>query len=267
MRIPIWLDEPWSGGHSGSPPGGDLAEVLWGQYALFLHVRLLDDLLDGQRDDLRLLYVADRFLLESLESFQRFPMLGDGFWTFYRGCLRATIDGILEVGRLEREPGGFRAEHLRLHSRVSGIFKVGTAAVCHLHGRDEDAGWLSHLQDQLAIMGQIGDDLKDLADDLKVGRYTWVGNTMLDARPGEVLTPDERASRLGERLMRPERGAMIVEELRRAARAAAAEVPASAPRPIHELVRSLGATPDALDQSMHEARVRLVFGDVLAEVR
>jgi hypothetical protein len=267
MRIPYWLDEYWTEARTGSARGWDLAEILWGQYALFLFIRLQDDVLDRERDDLRLIVVADRFLLECLESFQRFPELNEGFWAFYRSCLRDTVDGALEVGRLEKEPGSFRSEHLGLHARVSGIFKVGTAAVCRLHGREEDVGWLARLQDQLAIVSQIADDLDDLGVDLRHGRYTWVGNTMLAVEPGELLTPDERASRLGAGLLRPERGAVIVEALRRAVRAAAAEVPASAPRQIRDLVERLGAMPDELERSMHEARVRCVFGDALAEVR
>ncbi len=263
MRIPLWLDECWADARVGGVPGGDLAEILWGQFALFLFIRLQDDVLDRARDDLRLIVVADRFLVECLESFQPFPELNGGFWAFYRRCLRDTVDGALAVGRLEKEPGEFTAEHLGLHARVGGIFKVGAAAVCRLHGREGDAGWLARLQDQLAIMGQIADDVQDLGDDLQDGRFTWVGNTMLAARPGEAISADERAVRLGAGLMRPERGAAVVEELRRVARAAAAEVPDSAPRQIHELVLGLGAVPVELERTMHEARVRSVFGDLL----
>jgi hypothetical protein len=263
MRIPIWLDQAWSQAPAGGVPGGPLAEVVWGQYALFLTIRIQDDLFDRQRDDLRLLYVADRFLLESMEAFQRVPGLDAAFWSFYRGCLRETVDGILETGRLEREAGQVTAEHLRLHARVSAIFKVGAAAVCRLHGHDGDMAWLAGLQDQTAIVSQIGDDLEDVAPDLEAGRFTWVGNTLLAAGAGETIAPDERARRLAAGFMRPERGAAIVAELRRAVRTAAAGVPESAPRPIRELVQKLDALPGELEQKMHEARVRSVFGEAV----
>jgi hypothetical protein len=267
VRIPIWLDASWAAERSDRPPGGVLADVLWGQYALFLHFRIQDDLLDGQRDDLRLLFVADRFLLEALESFQRLPELDARFWAFYRGCLRNTIEGAQEVGRLEKEPGAFRVEHLGLHARVSGMAKVGVAAISRLHRHERDISWLSCLQDQLAILNQVGDDLQDLAPDLKGGRYTWVANTLLAARAGKPIAPGERTRRLGEGLMAPERGAVIVKEIRRTVRAAAAAVPESAPSQIHDLVEKLNAMPDELDRSMHEARVRSVFGEALAGVR
>ena len=264
LLLPIWLDQAWAKAPSGPPPGGALGEILWGQYALFLTIRIQDDLFDRQRDDLRLVYVADRFLLESQEALQRVPGLDAAFWGFYRSCLRETVDGILEVGRLEGTAGRFTAEHLPLHARVSAIFKVGVAAACRLHGREGDAAWLARLQDQLAIVSQIGDDLEDVTADLESGRFTWAGNTLLAAEAGETIGPDSRAGRLAAGLMRPERGAVIVEELRRAARAAAAAVPGSAPPPLRELVEKLGALPGELEQRMHEARVRSVFGEAVA---
>jgi hypothetical protein len=173
------------------------------------------------------------------------------------------VDGDLEVEQLEKKAGGFTTEHLGLHARVSAILKVGAAAVSRLHGRHQDMGWVSRFQDQLAILSQIGDDLQDLASDLKDGRFTWVANTLLAAKPSESIGPRERARRLGEGFLRPERGALIVKELRRIVRAAAAEVPESAPRPIHDLVLRLRAMPDKLERRMHEARVRWVFGEAL----
>ena len=114
------------------------------------------------------------------------------------------------------------------------------------------------------MFGQIADDLEDLTADVKAGRYTWVGNVLLAAAPGEVIPPEARARRLGEGFMRPERGAVVFQQLKRVARAAGADVPGSAPRPIRAMVERLVATPDALCQSMHEARVRWVFRGVLA---
>lgn len=243
---------------------GVIAEVLWGQYALFLYIRIQDDLLDRHLDDLRLVFVADRFLLESLESFQRVGALDKTFWGLYRQCVRETVDGILEVRRLEQEPGRFTAEHLDLHARVSSIFKLGAAAVCCLHGRAEEMTWLSDFQDRLAVFSQIRDDLEDLTPDLDDGRFTWVANTLLVARAGEAITLDERARRLADGLTYPDRAAPVLGELRRVARAAADVVPKSAPRSIRDLLPRLQTMPDELEQALHEARVRWVFGEALA---
>lgn len=264
LRLPTWLNEAWQEEPTDDVRDRGLPDLLWGQYALFLYIRLQDDLLDQHRDDLRLLFVADRFLLESLESFQRFPELDGEFLVFYRRCLRETVDGILAVRSLESEAGRFTAEHLDLHAQVSAIFKVGAVAVCRLHGRVREVPWVSQLLDRLAVFGQIGDDLQDLAPDLEVGRFTWAANVLMGAKGGEVIPPDERIRRLSGGLMRTERGEQLLAELRRLARLAAEGVPASAPRPVHDLARALHSQVGVLEQGMHEAKVRWVFGEAVA---
>lgn len=261
LLLPIWLEQEWGGSRRPAPPGW-LAPVLWGQYALFLTIRIQDDLLDRQREDLRTVFLSDRFLLASLESYQRLPALGDGFWELYRNCLNQTTEGILEVGRLERRLGGFTTDQLALHARVCALFKIGSAALCYLYGRPAELRWISSLLDQLAIFSQIGDDLEDLDSDVAGGRYTWVANTILGA--GSESSPmDAEAHRLGVGLMRSERGDVIVQQLRVVARAAVEAVPDTAPAQVHQLVGSLPARCDQLEQALHEARVRQVLGQFL----
>jgi hypothetical protein len=263
--LPIWLDEAWAGQGAKPLPAGALADVLWAQYALFLHIRIHDDLLDRQRDDLRLLFVADRFLVESWESLQRFDRLDQSFWNLYRQWLGETVDGILRVRDLEEVRGQFKEEHLDLHAQVGAIFKVGAAAICHLQGRGQEMAWLSRVLDRLAVFSQICDDLQDLLPDVQDGRYTWVANALLGVETGEPSVPAESARLVGAGLMHPERGWVITEELRRLSRAAADELPPSAPRRLRDLVQGLELRVDGLEQEMHEARVRWVFQDLLPQ--
>ena len=258
--LPISLDEAWRTHDAHDVPAPALEGILWGQYALFLHVRIHDDLLDGQRNDLRLVFAADRFLLESLDLFESLPGLNHEFRAFYLRCLRETVNGILEVARLESEPGRFQTDDLALHSRVCAIFKVGVAAVCHLYKRSADIGWLSALLDYVAVFSQIGDDVQDLAQDLEAGRFTWVGNMLLDIRPGESISRSELSSRLGEGLMLSNRGQVVIDELRRVARGAAAILPETAPGPVRDFVLRLGQQTSVLEEELHVARVRHVFG-------
>jgi len=262
LLLPIWVDEAWRAHGTQAVRQEALEEILWGQYSLFLHVRIQDDIFDGQRDDLRLVFAADRFLIESLEAFTSFPALSGEFQTFYLQCLRDTVDGILEVSRLEAEAGRFGINDLVLHSRVGAIFKIGVAAVSHLHQRSADLGWLTSLLDLVAVFSQIGDDVQDLAQDLNAGRFTWVGNTLLGVRPGDAITRSEMSSRLSDGLML-DRGQVVIEELRRIALAAAAIVPDTAPLPLRDFVLSLGKHPGRLEQDLHAARVRHVFGELV----
>ena len=282
LRLPLWLHQAWDDAGGGSQPGGDaapgtvsataaspgppwLADVLWGQYALFLHVRLVDDLLDGDARDRRLHFVADRFLLESLDAFGRIDGLGPDFHAFCRDRLQETVDGILEVAALEEEPGAFTAARLPLHAKVSSIFRVGAVAVCHLLGRADDTGWIGALQDRDHVFGQILDDLADVGEDLARGRYTFVGNALLNLEMGDAASADGLERRLLEGMLLPSRAEPLWRELRRLAAEAAEVVPDAAPEPIHALVRSLRDDVGALDDRLHEARVRRVFGDDVVE--
>ena len=95
IRLPIWLDRAWAEERGERLPRGALLEILWGQYALFLCLRIQDDLLDQTRDDLRLLLVADQFLLESLRAFHRLPGLDGDFWVLDQRCVRDTVSAAL----------------------------------------------------------------------------------------------------------------------------------------------------------------------------
>jgi hypothetical protein len=261
MLLPALLHRTWRA--TQRPDDPKLLDVLWGQYALFLYVRIQDDLLDRHVDDLRLQFLADRFLVESLAALERVPELGRGFWRSYREYLGETVDGILRVHELEAVPGAFTSDHLRLHGSVGAIFKIGTTAVCHIHERAPDCRWLGKLQDQLCVVGQVCDDLVDVADDLATGRFTFVGNALIGAREGEEIAPEEAARRLSLGLLKPVCSEGIWTELRRAADVAGAAVEPSAPDSIAAIVDALRAREITFRNRVHETGVHLIFGDLV----
>jgi hypothetical protein len=256
LHFPGWLEEAWGGDSSR------LSDICWGQYALFHCLRVQDDVLDGQCTKPELILVAQRFFVESLESFQQISQLPDAFWATYRGCVRETIDAILKVRQLEARPGVFTAEDLHLHGCVGAIFRLGTAAVCHLHRNPHELVWLNRLLDGLLIISQLMDDIEDLAGDLEAGRFTWVANVVLGLHPDEAVSTGERTSRLAEALAESDWPDAVLSELRRVARGVAPSVPVTAPKAFHHLVRELLTRADALAQQFHETRVRLVLADV-----
>ena len=266
LRLPVWLHESWCRAPVSEELDSRILNLLWGQYALFLYIRIQDDLLDRHTGDLQLQFVADRFLVESLESLEQARVAGAKSRAFYRTCLRNTVDGILEVRKLEEAPGEFGEHHLPLHARVSGIFKVAAAGVCAIHRRTSDLAWLIQLQDHLAVFSQICDDVQDSQDDLSVGRYTFAGNTLIGARAGESLTSTEALQRLAEGMFDPDRSDRIATALERTAAQARAVVPDDAPEALHRLVDSHQQHAEALRQRAHEARVRWFFGDILTPV-
>lgn len=262
LLLPIILHRCWGAEETGSIAPSTLDDVLWGQYALFLHVRILDDLLDGHRNDLRLALVGDYFLLESLESLRALPALDcAAFRKFHRDRLRDTLKGALEVRQLESVPGQFTRQHLPLHARVNAIFKMATAAVCHLHSRAGESEWIFRLQDRLAVFGQVWDDFQDLWSDLEEDRFTWVGNTLLEGW-GDREPRGGRGWPLAKwALLDPDGTRPVIEELTGIAETAWTELPPDAPAAVRELVQDLKGRPEALDRLLHRARLQSVFGE------
>jgi len=266
LQLPVWLHEAWRRPSASEKLNSRVLDLLWAQYALFVYIRLQDDLLDRHMSDLQIQFVADRFLVESLESLERAHVADAKSRAFYRSCLQNTVDGILEVRMLEGSPGRFEEHHLALHARVSSIFKVATAAVCTVHRRSTELAWLIPLQDELAVFGQICDDLQDLEDDLRGGRYTFAANALIGARTGEAMTHTEAMHRAAEGMLISARTDRIVLALECAASKARALVPDSAAPALHDFLASLQKRSGVLRQTLHEAGVRWIFGDSLFSV-
>ena len=266
LQLPVWLHEGWRRPSGFKKLNSRVLDLLWAQYALFVYIRLQDDLLDRHMSDLQIQFVADRFLVESLESMDRARVADATSRAFYRRCLQTTVDGILEVRMLEGSPGQFEEHHLALHARVSSIFKVAAAAVCTVHRRSTELAWLIPLQDELAVFGQICDDLQDLEDDLRGGRYTFAANALIGARTGEAMTHTEAMHRAAEGVLSSDRTDRIVLALERAASTARALVPDAAPAPASRVSRISSKRSNVLRQNLHEASVRWIFGDSLFSV-
>lgn len=261
LRLPLWLHAS-SAWRVGLHPDPDLLEILWGQHTLFLFIRIQDDLLDGHFSDLGLQFLADRLFLESLESFARLTFLGDEFHALYRRAVASTADGILDVRKLEAEPGRMTSDCLHLHAKVASIFKVGGEAACRRLGRTDDLQWMSSFQDRLAVFDQICDDLEDVNDDVQAGRFTWVANRLLRLVPGSH-PPGALRDGLRSGVLVPDRVEPVFSELGRVADEAGEVLPPSAPPPLRELVRRMRKRPDELRHRLRRAWVRRLFPGVL----
>lgn len=150
-----------------------MRDVVWGQYCLFLSVRIKDDLLDGQTAHAELLFPADRFLAEAVMVFSGRMKGADLFWELFWDLLERTNRGIVAVGELQCKPRPSPKRLAEGYADVSSIFKVGSAAVCIKAGRLSDLPLIEAYADCLAVVGQILDDLDDIEEDLKTGRYNY----------------------------------------------------------------------------------------------
>ena len=182
---PLWLQLPaWlAAAHDAALGRTFVSDVQWGQYCLFLHVRIHDDLFDAHVTDPALIYVGDLLLVEAERAFAKH--LGHGpFWPFYRDALATTLTGILDADTLQRRPRGLGRGDASVYARVSSIFKVGAAAVCFQAGRRRDLTRVCRFLDHLAIASQVLDDLMDLRADRADGRRNYVASALARSARG-----------------------------------------------------------------------------------
>jgi hypothetical protein len=236
-----------------------LNDILWGQYCLFLFVRIHDDLFDGQARSMSLLFVADRLLVESETAFAR-HVPEAAFWRLFRDSLTKTTQAILEVDHLQRQPGAMHARLLGLHAKVSAIFKVGAAAICVRSNRMREFRSVSRCADDIAIAEQILDDLLDVEEDLARGRYSFAFNDLLGEDAARV---DGRAERLARRVLLSDGVGALMERARiHLVRAEAAIAPVRLP-PVVAYVDTFRRHIDELRQQFHEVRAARVLKDLL----
>ena len=169
IAVPVRLDDAF--GRAGP---GFLADVLWGQYCLFECIRLQDDVFDGHTTDLALVYGANQFLVEAERAFARQFSRPSPFWPAFWRALERSTQAIVRVDALQRRRGRAPARLAREYAGVAAVLGVGTTAVCLRNRRPAAAARLQAIADEWAIGDQILDDLDDVADDLRRGRFNYV---------------------------------------------------------------------------------------------
>jgi hypothetical protein len=180
-------------------------DVLWAQFCLFLFVRIQDDLFDGQAAEKGLIYVADQFLIEAERTFGRHFARSHRFWGLLHDALETSTRAILRVDQLQQEGSARPPELLEAYAQVAEIFKVGTAAVCLKQRRPRDLVALSRFADEMAMAGQIIDDLEDVEEDLRRCRFNYVAKRLLaghSAEPAQAVQRVAREIMLGEGALR-----------------------------------------------------------------
>ena len=254
-----WLHLPrWLLARAGSRDPTLLDDILWGQYCLFLFIRIQDDVLDRQAPSARLLFVANEFLLEAERTFAR-TVGHRAFSEYFRGTIADSSRAILAADALQRRRVASVAALTATYRRVSAVFKAGSAAVCLAH---DDPAALAHVErfaDDLAVAGQLIDDLEDMEADLDDGRLNAAARLLApDASPQERGAREilRRAVINGQRL--PRLFALIKDRLR-SARAAIAPVDLPDAGPYLDRI---DGEVDALQRAVHHARVRAVFQSV-----
>ena len=257
--LPMWLQARARGAASNRADALFLHDVLWGQYCLFLFVRIHDDLFDGQARSPALMFVADALLVESERSFAKHLRPGP-FWDLFRDLVDRSLRAILEVDVLQRTPGGMRRESLDVYARVSSIFKVGSAAVCAKYRRTREFRHVSAFADHIAVAGQIVDDVMDVQEDLDRGRFN-VAATQFGL--GETANAGDRRRQIAHAVLIEDAvGSLVAEAKRHLDEAVASIRPVGLPQAIAYVNRSRRRLR-AFTADLHRARVSYLLDPVV----
>ena len=170
--------------YQGAGNRGFLNDVLWGQYCLFLYVRMRDDIFDGHVVGKRLQEIAENFLSEGLQAFARHFGSRSPFWKECRRLLRGSLRAIARVDKLQTRRSTLPPVLLRNYAKVSGIFKIGSAAVCIYANHRNHFRRVAQSLDEMAMAGHILDDAEDLDDDWKNKRINYAALVLLRHSPG-----------------------------------------------------------------------------------
>lgn len=267
-NLPYWAVLPWLlwRQHAGDQDDrGFLCDAVWGQQCLFLLIRIQDDLFDGQASDLSLVFASDQFAIEAERVFSGHFARSSSFWDVFRTALTNTTRTILEVDRLQRCFEGPPDRLLAGYAAVASIFKVGTAAVCIRFGKQRDLRALGRFADEMAMAGQILDDLEDVADDWRRQRFNYVARVLLrsDGGPSELSRSERRLKGVVEDIYLGEGAETVMGLVKRHLTRAAAALEAVDFPGAHRYMKSSIDGLSELRAAFHRAQVRHFLGPLV----
>jgi hypothetical protein len=185
--LPLWLFEFYRENESGRALSHQfLNAVRWAQQCLFLAIRIKDDIFDGDATSPALLYISDQLLIEADHTISRQMDRSSEFWDVYSSCLLKTTGSILEVDELQRKAYPDLRELEEAYAGVNALFKIGPAAICSRAKRMKDFPSIARFCDEMAVVGQIVDDMRDLEEDFARHRFNFVASFFLGRRNTRV---------------------------------------------------------------------------------
>ena len=203
LVIPEWLFHR----HVTTEPGRNthrkfLEDIVFAQYCLFLFVRLQDDLLDDLEKNVNSTFISQLLYLESERLFQERLADEPDFKKIRLALIRKTILTALQAQSTQTSPETTPEELLKLNADLASVLHVGTAAICMRFGDRSEWGRLERILTELALAGQILDDLADLEEDLRAGRFSYVAKILVGLSRTTVASAAEAVPVVAEQLIR-----------------------------------------------------------------
>ncbi len=258
LLLPGWLAHGGIGAHKR--PQRILGDVLWGQYCLYLAIRIKDDLFDRQARSKNLSCVADRFMSESKRVFEKYFDERSSFWDGYKRCVETTNAAIRQIDTLQRADTTSASQLLREYAKQSAVFKVGSLAICKVSGRPGIFASISRFADHTAIASQIIDDLQDITEDLKQKRLNYAARVVLQNAKTVPQGGSTIPKRIASGFLYGDGLQTIFGEVRSRLRLAGEALGSLRLPESSAYLSSYNAVLNVLEQHLHRERVRWVFG-------
>ena len=260
LLLPQWLalpEERWR-----DPVKKSISDVLWGQYALYLSIRIDDDLLDKQAQSGNLPAVARYFMDESCRTFHKDFSESSDFWREFQHHVDWTNSAIRQVDALQRGPVSPPNMLLALYAEQSSIFKVGSLAVCVMLEKPLLFAHVSEFADHVAAASQIVDDFQDMGEDLSQGRLNFAARVIL----GDSCKPPFDASRvlaqIAQGVLFEDHVNQIFSEVRSQLQLAKNAMSSIVCPGCLEYLISYGSILNEMEMELHRRRVDCTIGNV-----
>ncbi len=176
-------------------------DILWAQYCLFVFIRMQDDLFDRHTKHFSLIYAADGFLLEAHRVFSGYFPKRSPFWRIFSTCIGETIFAVANADDLQSRAKRSNNQLLRCYGRTSAICNVAAVAVGLKAEKMKMISRIKRFSNEMMIAGAIHDDILDMKEDLKRGRFNYAASFFLPPHILETARKVETVKRLRSNLL------------------------------------------------------------------
>lgn len=261
-HLPGWLANYYastSDSYREEVPLDFVQDVLWAQYCIYCYIRIQDDVCDGQLNKPSYLFYGNRFLIETQKILTRHFTISDQLWVLYHELLVRTSMGILAGEAKQLNPDSPPEELLTNYCEAGAIFNLGAAATCYKYHRMDVYQSITEYTADMTIAGQIVDDILDVEEDLRNGKYNFATKMIL--RQGDIkeISPGNAAEVIGRNILY--NGMDSVLQILQDKLEHAREIMHTLAIPeAVTMIRAYQQRMEQTKQAVHQMRVSVIFG-------
>ncbi|MCB0743777.1 MAG: hypothetical protein KDC67_07735, partial [Ignavibacteriae bacterium] len=133
-----------------------------------------------------LILISDQFLFEAEETLHKYFEKDNSFWKIFYQLLKETTQAMYEKANLEKLFQQSSDDIIHFSGREASVLNIGTAAVCSKYNKLKEFQLLKKMTYHLVISRQIIDDLFDIEEDLKIGKYNYAASVLFNKNLSEI---------------------------------------------------------------------------------